>query len=297
MSENSKFQKLDLMSILKLWNDNGGNVRAIIDALGITEQIPVLIAGIPPEAQKTIADMLAPYLPAPNIETKAIVDIMLPILSAQVAKMNPGTADITKLTKVVIDHLAPLMKATIDEEIAKLPPISPENINEVADIVRVGLASQYAGTNAEIKSQIESIAYGLKKLQDELKKLQDELESKVRALTEVTFKAELEKARAESEKIFAAGGGEIYPPSPGAGVSTPQGTYGIVMAAIDKLLNALPTIADAYAKFRPAPAGDVGAKVLQSYISGLTSGNKLRIGEAQPADIAKEALDIIQPKK
>lgn len=287
-----QFKKLDMLGILKLWNESEGNLKKMAESLGIVEQIPDLIASIPPEVCQVIAGLLAPHLPAPTVEVneiaKATVNILLPLLQDEVKKMGAGTGgtvDNDKLAALAAERLTPF----IEDQIKKIPPVSPDNIKQIADIVRGNMALQYSGTNAEMKAQLTELAASLKTMQDES-------EAKTRQIVSVTFQAEVAKARAAQVAAHAANPGTVDESGHAVTEPTPQGAYATTMAIINALISALPAVADAYSKFRPAASANLGELALKAYISGLTQGNKLRVGEVKPEDVAQTALDTIFPK-
>jgi len=293
-----KFVKIDVMSLMKLWNEHKGNLKAMADALGITQQVPGLIAGIPADALQVVAGLLAPYLPAPQIEineiAQATANILLPLLKDEVAKMGTGAVDLDKVTEAVVTRIVPVLK----EQMNNIPPVSPENLQSIADKVTGSLAARYAENNNETKSQLMNLAGTLKTIQENQMS-----ETKVRELVGVTFQAELEAARkaaADERGRQEAAGGAGNPnygggDNPPPGQPPPQGGYAIAMAIVDRLLNALPVLADVYTKFRP-PQNNLSELILKSYISGLTSGQKLKVGEANTGDVAKDLLSIVAPQ-
>jgi hypothetical protein len=292
-----KFVKIDVMSLMKLYNEHKGNLKAVADALGITQQIPGLIAGIPAEALQVVAGLLAPHLPAPQIEinevAQATANILLPLLKDEVAKMGTGTApDINKIADVAVERIIPVLK----EQINKIPPVSPENLQQISDKVTGSLAAKYAENNNETKNQLMNLASTLKTIQDNQMS-----EAKVRELVGVTFQAELAAARktAAEEQVrqeATAGGPGAGNPNYGGGDNPPQGGYAIAMAVLDRLLAALPVLADAYTKFRP-PQNTATDIILKSFLSGMQSGQKLKVGEANTGDVAKEILALTNPVK
>jgi hypothetical protein len=98
----------------------------------------------------------------------------------------------------------------------------------------------------------------------------------------------IQQGTGQSTAVVTTGGGEEE-----EAATIPSNGAGMAMMLINQIIQALPTIADAWSKFRPAPQG-LDLKLL---IQGMTIGQKIKAGELKIEDIGAVMLPQGTPPK
>jgi hypothetical protein len=260
-------EKIDLLAVMKIWNECKGDLKQIAERLGITQQIPGLIASIKPETMAMVGQFIGQYIP-------------------QAEQKEPPTA--AEVAAEVVKILPPSLQ---NSATGPLPPEIP--LDAIVDAVKGQISAMLQNGFQVIHDTEVALANSIKALQDGMP---------VTIEKQISTRWQLEREAAQkefNERVAAAQQQQAGPANPNQGGGQqyyqPPANNGPDM--IDKLLAALPVIADAWSKFKPAPATNMAEMVLSSYVRGMTTGNKLRIGEAKPEDTAKELLGIIAPDK
>lgn len=224
---------------------------------------------------------------------------------------DPEVAD--KLA-LAVSKLPPEAMDILAQRVAEYMP-RPPTADEIAERLEVripqGVASGSTSDFEALKSQVSDLVMdSMSKVQgqitmmlEQLKVMQDEQPQLIEKQVTLFWNREMEafKKQAETTKqellALRGNGGGVEPLPDGTGrEGQPQPGYSAIRGIARDIIDALPTITDLIKTLKPPPPQNLPAKQLvDAWVDGVTSGNRLRIGEAKPEELGKSLLNLISP--